>query len=74
MENEGYNFKIVYDGRTSDGTLFDVRVTEKGTGIYVDEINYTVTDNYIKSDYYKNSFNSTFKECQEVKNKIKKQI
>ena len=72
FEKDGYNIKITYDKRNPDKSLtFDVSVIEKDTGNYVDEINYTISDKYINSDYSKDPFNTTIKACQEVKNKIK---
>lgn len=72
FEKDGYNFKITYDKRTSDGTMFDVSVRNKDSLLFLDEFNYTITDKHIKSNYYDDSFGTTLKACKEVQNQINK--
>lgn len=72
FEKDGYNFKITYEDRTSDGTLLNVSVRENHSLILVDELQYTVTDKRINCEYDKDPFNTMIRACQEVQKEIKK--
>ena len=72
FEKDRYKFRISYLQRNSDETLFDVGIIEKDTGVFVDEITYTITDKFIGCNYDKDSFNTTFKACQEIRKQTEK--
>ena len=61
FEKDRYKFRISYVG-----------IIEKDTGVFVDEITYTITDKFIGCNYDKDSFNTTFKACQEIRKQTEK--
>ena len=74
------NYKIIKDDRNIDIDLsgrydntayFDVKVKDK-FGYPESELKFSVEDKNIKSDYGKDSFNTTYKACEKVYKEIKK--
>ena len=72
IEKDGYEIEINLAGRSENGTSFNVEITDKQTGSFEDEINYNVKDEFINSDYGKDSFNTIFKAYKEVQKQIEK--
>lgn len=72
FEKDMYKFTITYLQRDSEETLFDVRMIEKDTGNFIDEVTYAINDKFIDCNYDEDSFNTTFKACQEIRKQIEK--
>lgn len=72
IEKDGYKIDINLAGRSENCTSFNVEITDKQTGVLENEINYNVDDNFINSDYGKDSFNTVYKAWKEVQKQIDK--
>lgn len=67
---DDYNIDINLSERYDDTSYFDVRVKDK-FGYPESELRFSVDDKNIKSDYGKDSFNTTYKACEKVYKEIK---
>lgn len=68
---DDHNIDINLSGRYKDTSYFDVEIKDK-TGYPESELKFSVDDKSIKSDYGKDSFNTTYKACDKVYKEIKK--
>ena len=66
---DGYKININFSGRYKDTSCFDIEVADS-TGYLVSNFKSTVNDKNIKSDYGKDSFNTIYNACEEVRKEI----
>jgi len=67
---DNHNIDIKLSGRHDNTSYFNVKVKDK-FGYPESELKFSVEDKNIKSDYGKNSFNTTYKACEKVYKEIK---
>ena len=72
LEKDGYEINIHWNGRSDNATSFDVEIVDKKTGVLESDINYNVKDEFINSDYGKDSFNTVYNAWEEVHKQMKK--
>lgn len=67
---DNHNIDINLSGRYENTSYFDVKVKDT-FGYPESELKFSVEDKNIKSDYGKDSFNTTYKACEKVYKEIK---
>lgn len=71
IRKDDLNLSINYSGRYYDDSIFNVEAYDK-TGYPQGEFKFSISDKTTNSNYGKDSFNTTYNACKEVKNELKK--
>lgn len=71
-DKDGYKINLNYAGNDNSSTSFEVEIVDNKTGILENRLNYNVNDSFTNSDFGKDSFNTIYNACEEVKKQIEK--